>query len=642
VPYRNFVTSISETYQPLIFKSTKMINNLLKNNILINQTVTPLSDGAIELLCLGLNFIPSREDEPISQQPICRLITSINQAIFFSQQKKQDYTRGWLHHYTTSEWSPPPQSWLQDETIIKLLTTLPTAGIKSSSIPHKLNQELLNLQKRQDIHILKSDKGRNTVLWRIEDYDREGIRQLGDKGTYHELSKLEFDTKLLSIQKQCHELSENLLSLKLISSTEDNCIRQRPPTGSAIYFLPKIHKDEQKSSKTFPGRPIVATYSSVTYLLDKYITEITSHLLPLIPGSLIDTQDFLKKLPKGPLPPTSTLLTADVTSLYPNIPWEEGIHASTEFYHNNLDFLKQTAALHHLRPPPHASLFKQILTLILTNSMIHFKDKRFFHQIKGTAMGCCISVYFANSYMYFITRNLILSPPSWLICFLRFIDDLFFITTEYDESIFTSTISTISNSNIRYEFSKPDRTQNFLDTTTTITKKNIITTEPYSKETASGSYLHPSSMHPSHTVKATPYSQILRIRRISSNKYLFRKHFRKLRTDFTNMGYPIDLIDHYFKKVFSKSDSELASKKDRTAISNSFKFITNFNSSRDWNLVQKILNNLHKTIIQHYRNNGPYQNKQLPIFLKSKPIRIIHSNGPNLSSHFTKNLKHSH
>jgi len=64
VPYRNFVTSISETYQPLIFKSTKMINNLLKNNILINQTVTPLSDGAIELLCLGLNFIPSKVDEP--------------------------------------------------------------------------------------------------------------------------------------------------------------------------------------------------------------------------------------------------------------------------------------------------------------------------------------------------------------------------------------------------------------------------------------------------------------------------------------------------------------------------------------------------------------------------------------------------
>ena len=98
-----------------------MINNLLKNNILINQTFTPLSDGAVELLCLGLNFIPSKADEPISQQPISRLITSINKAIFFSKQKNRDYTKGWLHHYTTSDWSRLPQSWLQNETIIKLI-----------------------------------------------------------------------------------------------------------------------------------------------------------------------------------------------------------------------------------------------------------------------------------------------------------------------------------------------------------------------------------------------------------------------------------------------------------------------------------------------------------------------------------------
>jgi hypothetical protein len=147
--------------------------------------------------------------------------------------------------------------------------------------------------------------------------------------------------KLLAIQLQCHEKSENLLSLRLISPVEDEHICKRPPTGSAIYFLPKIHKNEQTSCRTFPGRPNVATYSSVTYLLDKYITEITGHLLPLIPGSLIDTQDFLRKLPDNPVSSGSTLLTADVTSLYPNIPWDEGIIAATDINITNMNIHTQ-------------------------------------------------------------------------------------------------------------------------------------------------------------------------------------------------------------------------------------------------------------------------------------------------------------
>lgn len=81
-----------------------------------------------------------------------------------------------------------------------------------------------------------------------------------------------------------------------------------------------------------------------------------------------------------------------------------------------LIFLGQTVSM-----PPRLFIlktFRRILTLILTNYIIHLKDKRFFHQIKGTAMGCCISVYFSNCYMFVVTRPLVLTPPTWLICFL--------------------------------------------------------------------------------------------------------------------------------------------------------------------------------------------------------------------------------
>jgi hypothetical protein len=141
--------------------------------------------------------------------------------------------------------------------------------------------------------------------------------------------------------------------------------------------------------------------------------------------------------------------------------------------------------------PPKPQLFKRILTLILSNSMIYFKEKRFFNQIKGTAMGCCISVYLANCYTFVVTRPLVLNPHTWLVCFLWFFDDLFFIICQPNQQDFSNAIENISNKNIRYEIVNPANTHNFLDTTVTI-KNNMIVLELYSKETAFARLLHTS------------------------------------------------------------------------------------------------------------------------------------------------------
>ncbi len=614
---------------------------MLKNQILINQSTIPLTNEAIELLCLGLNFIPSRIDPFISfTAPINRLIKEIDTSIHFLTKTKHKYTKkGWLTQYIQSEWKPPPQTWIDDNRITEILNTLANPDLNRSPISHeRMTAEILKLQKQIDVHILKSDKGRNTVIWPVTEYDAEAYRQLNDKNTYHELTKNEYDNKLKEIKKQCCEISENLLALGLITPAEDEEICKQEPAGSAIYFLPKIHKNMEKTSKTFPGRPIVATFTAATYLLDKYITELTSHLLKTIPGSLIDTHDFISRLPTGLLT-GSQLVTADVTSLYPNIPWTDGINASTDFYAESLPSLITYASENNMYLPPGPQLFKRILTLILTNSMIHFKEKRFFHQIKGTAMGCCISVYFANCYMYAITRPLVLTPPTWLVCFLRFIDDLFFIICRPNQQDFPNAIASISNRHIRYEITDPANTQNFLDTTVTI-KRSRITLEPYSKETASGSYLHPSSTHPYHTIKATPYSQLLRIRRISSNKFIFRNHSRKMKTDFTNMGYCKKLVNRTYHKIFRLSDAELTLPKILSPTARAFKFITKFNHTINWKKVQLLLNHLHDNIVQYYATDGPCQDLVIAEHLRDKQIKIVFSNDKNISSFFSKNVKH--
>jgi hypothetical protein len=44
----------------LFLTPKKEIKKLFENQILINQSTVPLINEAIEILCLGLNFIPSQ------------------------------------------------------------------------------------------------------------------------------------------------------------------------------------------------------------------------------------------------------------------------------------------------------------------------------------------------------------------------------------------------------------------------------------------------------------------------------------------------------------------------------------------------------------------------------------------------------
>jgi hypothetical protein len=591
------------------------------------------------VLCLGLNFIPSRKlvKERINK-PINKLISDINKHIVLYK-KKETVNKGWLSKIVKSEWIPDEQTWTQDNRIIPLLHKLSDPEERVDPVLHNSVLEILKkLQTRTDIHILKADKGRNTVIWSTADYDKEAERQLADSSTYRELSRDEYNSELLEIKYECSQMAENLLALKYISPTEDEAIQQRQPKGAEIYFLPKIHKDMQKDSKTFPGRPIVATFSSVTHLLDKYITEITGNLIRLIPGSLIDTQDFLNKLPMHPLPKSALLVTADVSSLYPNIPWKEGIDASTHFYKANYLTLVNKAIELKKKKPPQPHLFKRILELVLTNSMITFKNRRFFKQIKGTAMGCCISVYFANCYMFDVTKNLINNRPPWLISFLRFIDDLFFISELNNTSEIDKLIQSISNENIKYEVSTPGKVQNFLDTTITLTTKDVISFAPYSKETASGAYLHPSSTHPQHTIIASPYSQLLRIRRISSTRFIYKKHAMPMKRNFIDMGYPKVMIERLYSIIRKKTLSELINKNENHS-RNAFRLITKFNFSHDWKKTNSDLRTLHEAIITHYKEEGPNKNEEIATVIRNKPINLVTGNEPNINSFFSPHVK---
>ena len=90
---------------------------------------------------------------------------------------------------------------------------------------------------------------------------------------------------------------------------------------SVFYMLPKIHKNK------FPvlGRPVVSSCDSPTekismmldIILQPYVLETASYIR--------DTGDFLEKVTNIELNPDDWIFTMDVTSLYMNIPHDEGV-----------------------------------------------------------------------------------------------------------------------------------------------------------------------------------------------------------------------------------------------------------------------------------------------------------------------------
>ena len=147
----------------------------------------------------------------------------------------------------------------------------------------------------------------------------------------------------------------------------------KPARTPLLYGLPKVHKPN------IPLRPIVSACDSPTDQLSNYVTHFIQPLVEILPSYIRDRKHFLQLLESLlPLPENAILVTADVASLYTNIPHKEG----TEFV---LHYMKLHAST---LPPGTLSPHKIVVLLgtILKNNNLSFMDRHFL-QLVGTAMG---------------------------------------------------------------------------------------------------------------------------------------------------------------------------------------------------------------------------------------------------------------
>ena len=138
----------------------------------------------------------------------------------------------------------------------------------------------------------------------------------------------------------------------------------------------------------------------------------------------------------------------------------------------------------------------------------------------------------------------------------RFIDDIFFIWTEGEESLqkFLEDLSKF-HPNLKFTYEKSKEKINFLDVVIKIEECKIIT-DLYCKPTDGHQYLHYDSCHADHIKKSIIFNQTLQLKRIFSDNNDLNVHAKDLKIWFRKRGYPDNLIKEQVEKALRLTPSD--------------------------------------------------------------------------------------
>ena len=136
------------------------------------------------------------------------------------------------------------------------------------------------------------------------------------------------------------------------------------------------------------GRPKISGCDGPAERLSSFGECLIQPMAQIQDSHLKDTADLINFIEKTKLAKDTVLVSMDVTSLYTNIPQEEGIltvcQAYEEFYHTD--------------PSIPTRFLREMLCLILQDNSFQFNGKDYL-QTHRTAMGTKLAVAFANIFI---------------------------------------------------------------------------------------------------------------------------------------------------------------------------------------------------------------------------------------------------
>lgn len=458
-------------------------------------------------------------------------------------------------------------------------------------------KSLQTLRRNEDIIIKPADKGGSIVIMNKEDYIKEANRQLDNRQHYRKL----YTDPTIAWKQEIDEILQAGEDLEILTPKERKNIITKHPRTSSFYMLPKIHKINN------PGRPIVNSIGSITEKISAYVDEMIQPLAQEVTSYIKDTTHFLNVLNTIQLEDTDLLVTIDVSSLYTNIPHEEGIAAMKQ---------RMTEKGYDTNTK---DLITKLARKVLTRNYFTFNNQ-LYHQVQGTAMGTRMAPNYAIIFMHQLETSLLnnyhLKPKVWK----RFIDDIFMIWNHGAEELDTF-LAYLNNAHptIKFTSETSNNSLSFLDTWIYI-ENDELHTRVYHKPTDDKQYLHYSSAHPLQQKNSIPYSLLLRAKRICTKQQDYEDESKSIINKLVSRGYPRELLNSALEKVNRRNRLDLLTSTHRIEPTERTRCITTYNNNNP---------NLKDILMRHtpllLRTKKPAFNIYEPqvVFRRNKNLRDI-------------------
>ena len=430
-----------------------------------------------------------------------------------------------------------------EEVKIKLAET-PLVKPKNN-LPPTERQALKEFINNKEIILKKEDKGTATVVMNRENKINEGQKQLDDRNNYQPLDKpmvRDISQRVKHLITALHQAGcIDEMTVKWFNLTPN------PPRIPVFYTLTKIHKP------TLVGRPIISGCDGPTERLSSFVDKLLQPIAQIQDSYLKDTTDFIKFIESTRVPRNAFLASMDVTSLYTNIPQEEGITTVCNAYEN----------FHANNPPIAPNFLREMLSLILKENSFQFNGKDYL-QTHGTAMGTKMAVAFANIFMASIEKEILKQSVKKPLTWKRFIDDVFCLWDANKEEI-ENFIANSYHPTIKFTAEVSQIETTFLDTTAykgeRFEKESILDVRTHYKPTETFQYTNYNSCHPAGVKKGFVKGETLRLLRTNSSKVVFEENIKNFKTRLTSRGYPSNLVDKILSEVnFAERQNALTQK----------------------------------------------------------------------------------
>ena len=479
------------------------------------------------------------------------------------------------------------------DSVIRLYCKSTSKFTKNSTADRRLIKNLLD--KYQDIIFIPADKNLGLVALHVADYDILVKSHLNDIRTY---AKVNLDISFLMLKYQDivtfikMYMNPSKMEIKTLANLKLESFKL-----PKFYILPKLHKkiDISKPS-SLPSRPIVGASYWFTTPISIYLDSTLQPLILELSHILKNSHALIDKLETVKLDQTlnNILVSFDVESLYTNMDLQTIPfiieQLSSEF---NID----------------SNSFIKLIDFIIHNNYIQYNED-IFHQINGIAMGTNVAVSLANLYLYILIDKFLLLQPN-VLCYSRYIDDIFFIYTGSLDNL-KILFNTANNLHFSIKFTLVYSSDNleFLDLNIHLTNNNIIEYEVHQKSLNKYMYITQQSCHPEHVFSGFIRGELTRYQRLTSSPHFFKKIKSLFFYRLLARGYNIHYLEKIFR-TFSWNQPRKQPKEPSTVIP----FVIRYSTRKHLKGLQKLLHPFKHSLAKWIPNS-----EFLCVFSKSRHL----------------------